>query len=180
MIVFELQLYIGFGSGDSSLASDFLSDLWRYDYDSTIWKQLAPPGCLITGNASCPSTRLYAASTYVKSGIHANKIIIHGGGAPGTNYNTQYGDMWIFDLDSLTYSKIEYLNEGFNKSGHLITYYNDQLHVYGGFYKSNNVRYGDSFLRVFNFSSRIWTSYDLSSSFQSDCIYKNSVEYMNV
>ncbi len=84
----ELVLFGGSGGGD-----DQLQDTWKYNYESNTWTRI--------GTQNKPPGRANSAMAYDAS---RDIIVLFGGSHFG---HTNYGDTWILDMESGTWSLAE-------------------------------------------------------------------------
>ena len=147
----QLFLFGGFS------AADRISDTWVYDITDNLWTNVQ------TDNS--PSPRSDAAMVYDQR----NDVVILSDGY--CNDNSHPRDTWVFDFDSIDWTRMDPEDSPLPQYGHHMVYdsQNGRVVMYGGHWSTQDPRshgYSDG-VWVYDYPTDSWTKVDEATSLPS-------------
>ncbi|KAK7208195.1 hypothetical protein BZA70DRAFT_39546 [Myxozyma melibiosi] len=143
----ELFLFGGESVNNAGLA-EFYNDLFIYNVDTNIWRQVTSPNTPLprSGHAMC---------VHPSSGM----IVLFGGEFSSPKQNTfyHYGDTWILDASTREWTRLELKKGPSARSGHRLTPWRNYVLLHGGFrdLAASTTYLGD--LWAFDITTMKWT-----------------------
>ncbi len=112
-IVRNGKLYVFFGMGNNGV----LDDIWEYDPETKLWRQIIPEGAIIPEARSEHSATVEDNTVYIVGGVDKN--------------GNSLSDIWVYNFASNRWQQLQSI-PGIRIHGHNAAVNNGNLLVYGG------------------------------------------------